>query len=95
MKKMVNGVLVDMTPAEEAEFHASLVVPLEEQKERAMREIAQRWAEAESHRKLLDADDPDAKQASVKARARGLAIAVKNAPNKHALNAIDLAAGWD
>jgi hypothetical protein len=93
--KIVNGQTVAMTAQEEADFEASRVPTVEAERESLKQAVAGFWAGSISNRKMMDVADPAARRTAKENKARGLAIAIDNAPNLQALRALNIASGWD
>ncbi len=94
MKKMVNGVEVDMTPEEEAAFIASLARTLAQAKADAKQRIVARAKQEQDEDNLLEVANPAARITAVRTNARALWAQVKAATTVAEVDAIHLDAGW-
>jgi len=92
--KMVNGVEVQMSPQEEADFEASRALTLPMAKALAKRIIVARAKLEQNEESLLEAANPGARITAVRTNARALWAAVKACNSVAEVRAIDLDAGW-
>jgi predicted aminopeptidase len=94
-KKLVNNILVDMTPQEEAAFEASRAPVLSQIQEQALQKVALRWAGSITYRRLLDFPNPNTRLTAMQAKAKLLADDIKAATTVAQVLALDLTSGWD
>ena len=94
MKKSVNGVLVDMSPEEEAAFLASLQRTVAQAKADARRAIVRRAKQEGDEESLLEHANPAARLVAVRQRARQLWQQVQACNSAAEVDAVDLNAGW-
>ena len=94
MKKLVSGIEIDMSPAEEAEFIASIQRTLPQAKAEAKQRIVARAKEEQDDGNLLEAANPGNRVNAVRQNARQLWLAVKACNTVAEVDAIDLNAGW-
>ena len=94
MKKIVNGVLLDMTPEEEAAFIDSITPRFPAAKREARQAVLARAIQELDEDNLLDLANPNARIAAVRANARQLRQDINACTTVAEVLAIDIGAGW-
>jgi hypothetical protein len=94
MRKLVNGVEVEMSAQEEADFRASLARTLPMAKIGARHRIAHRAKQEQEDDALLDVANPIARVAAVRQNARQLWQTVQSCATVAEVDAVNIEAGW-
>ena len=94
--KIVNGVVVVMSPAEEAQFVADGIPTVAQLRASKLQAVLARWAKAEDRAVLIGKANITGHQTAMAAKAKSIATAIAIAGDLAALNAIDVeAGGWE
>ena len=92
--KMVNGVEVQMSAQEEADFEASRARTLVKAKFDARRAIMARFRAETDEESLLEVANPGARITAARTNARTLWLSVKACTTVAEVDAVNLEAGW-
>ena len=94
--KIVNGVVVVMSAAEEAQFELDRTPTVAQLRASKLQAVLARWAKAEDRAVLIGKPNITGHQTAMAAKAKSIATAIAIAIDLAALNAIDVeAGGWE